>query len=109
MENQRAFERFDLIVPAKVGIERSGEEEHEISLVSSNICAGGAFFITEEPLPEGTRIRMDFTLSIEKLKKLLDSECRIKVKGEVVRSEEAGIAVRFHEDYQIIPVKRTLQ
>ena len=70
MENQRALERFDLAVPAKVKIEKLGEEKHEISLISSNICAGGAFFTTEEPLPKGTKVKMEFTLSIEKLKKL---------------------------------------
>ena len=48
---------------------------------------------------------MNFVLSIDKLKKILDSECRIQVEGEVIRSEDSGIAVRFDEDYQIMPLE----
>ena len=108
MEDKRVFERFDLKVPARVGIEKAGQRKEEISLLTSNICAGGAFFHTADPLPEGTRVEIDFILSIEKLKKMLDSQCRIIVKGEVVRSGESGIAVRFEEDYEIMPVKASL-
>ena len=108
MENKRNFERFDLSVPARVGVVRTDEGKNKISLSTSNICAGGAFLVTKEFIPKGTRIHMDFVLSIEKLKELLDSECRIQVEGEVVRTEDSGIAVRFDEDYQIIPVKPSI-
>jgi hypothetical protein len=107
MEDKRVYERFDLEVPARIGIAGS-DQASELSLRTSNICAGGAFFISTEPLPEGTRVKMDFVLSIEKLKEMLNSHCRIKVEGEVVRNETAGIAVRFDEDYEIIPVKEAL-
>jgi len=108
MEDKRAFERFDLRVPAKVGVMKPGQEKDELSLISSNICAGGAFLLTEESLPSGTRVKLDLILSIDKLKEMLDSHCRIKVEGEVIRSEEGGVAVRFDEDYEIMPVKGTL-
>ena len=65
MEEQRAFERFDLKVPAKIGIKKNGQKEKEISSQTSNICAGGAFFKTEEPLPEGTKVEIDLVLSID--------------------------------------------
>ena len=110
MEEKRVYERFDLKVPARLGIVGSDRgEADEVSLTTVNICAGGAFFITETPLPQGTRVKMDFVLSIEKLKELLDSHCRIKVRGEVIRTDQSGIAVRFDEDYEIIPVKGSLQ
>ena len=110
MENKRAYERFDLRVPARLGIVGTGSmtADEEASLFTSNICAGGAFLLTDNPLPEGTRVKMDFILSIEKLKEMLDSHCRIKVEGEVVRIEKSGFAVRFDEDYEIMPVKNTL-
>ena len=104
-EDKRAYERFDLEVPARIGIVRSDQADApELALMTSNICAGGAFFTTGEYLPEGTRVKLDFVLTIDKLKEILDSHCRIKVEGEVVRTEEKGIAVRFDEDYEIIPV-----
>ena len=108
MEDKRTFERFELEVPARVGIEGWDQKSEEIALVTSNICAGGAYFFTKAPIPEGTRVQMDFVLSIDKLKGLLDSQCRIKVRGEVVRSEETGIAIRFDKDYQIESAGTTL-
>ena len=106
MEDKRAYERFDLEVPASIGFARSDQEEMDlVSLKTINICAGGAFFKTDDPLPPGTRVKLDLTLSIEKLKELLDSHCRIKVEGEVIRSEGSGIAIKFDEDYEITPVK----
>ncbi|MFC1869177.1 PilZ domain-containing protein [Thermodesulfobacteriota bacterium] len=110
MENKRAYERFDLSVTVQLGVLGSGQvmKDDEVSLTTSNICAGGAFFVMDDPLPEGTRLKMDFIISIDKLKEMLDSHCRIKVEGEVVRMETSGIAVRFEEDYEINPVKGTL-
>jgi hypothetical protein len=109
MEDKRAYERFDLEIPADIGFVRSDQDEMGlVSLKTINISAGGAFFKTEDPLPLGTRVKLDLTISIEKLKELLDSHCRIKVEGEVIRREGSGIAIRFDEDYEIIPVKRSL-
>jgi len=106
MDDQRNFERFDLTVPAKVEIIKAGQEtEREASLVTSNICAGGAFLVTEDSIPKGTRVNVDLVLSIDKLKEMLDSHCRVIVQGEVVRTEDNGVAVRFDENYQIMPVK----
>ena len=108
MENNREFERFELELTARLGIEEAGPGQEKIALITSNICAGGAFFITNRPLPLGTRVKMELALSIDKLKKLLDSECRIEVLGEVVRSEGRGIAIRFDRGYRIIPLKPRL-
>lgn len=108
MEDKRAFERFDLKVPIKMRLEEASSENAEFTFTTSNICAGGAFFRTDSPIPEGTRVYLDFVISIEKLKELLDSQCRVVVGGRVVRREGAGIAIRFDEDYEIIPVKGQL-
>jgi hypothetical protein len=109
MEEKRIYERFDLKVPARLGILGSDKgAADEVSLTTINICAGGAFFNTETPLPQGTRVKMDFVLSIDKLKELLDSHCRIKVQGEVIRTDQSGIAIRFDEDYEIMSVKGAL-
>ena len=106
MEDKRAYKRFDLKVPGRLGIAESERtDEQEVDLTTINISAGGAFLDTSVLLPEGTRVKMDFILSIDKLKELMDSHCRIKVQGEVIRSDESGIAVRFDEDYEIMAAK----
>ena len=105
MEEQREFERFDLELPARVEVEATGQKEEPSSLKTSNISAGGAFFHTERPLSEGTRLRLNLILAIEKLKKLTGSQCHIKVNGTVVRFEEKGMAIRFQRDYSMMAAK----
>ena len=101
MENRREFERFDLELPARVEVEPPGQRTEPFSLKTSNISAGGAFFPTAKPLSEGTKLQLNIILAIEKLKKLTGSQCHIKVKGTVVRSEEDGMVIRFQRDYDI--------
>ena len=103
MEEQREFERFDLELPAKVEVETSGRANEIFSLKTSNVSAGGAFFHTERPLSEGTKVKLNLILAIEKLKKLTGSQCHIKVNGTVVRSEQRDMAIRFQRDYEMMP------
>ena len=84
-------------------VETSGQKDEPSSLNTSNISAGGAFFHTERPLSEGTRLRLNLILVIEKLKKLTGSQCQINVNGTVVRFEEKGMAIRFQLDYEMMP------
>jgi len=105
MEERREFERFDLELPARVEVEATGQEEEPSSLKTSNISAGGAFFHTERPLSEGTRLLLNLILAIEKLKKLTGSQCHIKVNGTVVRFEEKGMAIRFQRNYSMMATK----
>jgi len=103
MEERREFERFDLEPPARVEVEATGQKEEPSSLKTSNISAAGAFFHTERPLYEGTRLRLNLILVVEKLKKLTGSQCQINVNGTVVRFEERGMVIRFQRDYKMIP------
>ncbi len=103
MEKRRQFERFALELPAKLEVEATAQKDEPSSLKTSNISAGGAFFHTARPLSEGTKVKLNIILAIDKLKKLTGSQCHIKVKGEVVRSDEKGMAIRFQGNYKMIP------
>ena len=105
MEERREFERFDLELHARVEVETPGGKMAPFSLKTSNISAGGAFFPTAKPLSKGTKVQLNLILVVEKLKKLTGSQCNIKVKGTVVRSEEDGMAIRFQRDYDITSTK----
>lgn len=105
MEERREFERLYLELPARVEAETPGKENEILSLKTSNISAGGAFLLTDKPLPEGKQAQLNLILAIEKLKELIDSECLIKVKGTVVRSEEIGMAIRFQRNYKMISTR----
>ncbi len=106
MEQKRSLERFDLRCPATITVMAEDEEhQNELkNLLTENICSGGAYFHTDQPLPEGTPVKIDLLLRIEELKKLDSRQALIKVKGEVVRSESGGMAICFKDNYSIKPI-----
>jgi hypothetical protein len=59
MRNLRKLERFDLKLPARISVLPGG---HAVDLVTENICAGGAFFLTMNPLAEGLKVLDDLML-----------------------------------------------
>lgn len=103
VQEQREFERFDLRIPAKIEAVTPGQEKDKeiLNLLTKDICAGGAFFHTAQPLPEGTEVKIDLVLDINKLKKLTGSRSHIRVKGRVSRSESEGMAICFYKHYKI--------
>jgi hypothetical protein len=104
MEEKRKLTRFIFEVPAKVKVLTSGGRRQIFDLLTSNICAGGAFFPTQRALPEGADVEIDLTLPLHRLKGLVDCQrVSVKVNGTVVRSESTGMAVRFNQKYRIEP------
>lgn len=108
MENSRRLQRYSLKLPATLKIISEAEQHDQeiINLLTSDICSGGAYFQTEQPLPEGTSVKLDLILSIEELKKLESKHALIKVTGKVIRTEPTGMAICFEGDYTIKPVNR---
>lgn len=106
VQEQRKFERFDLNITAKIETVISGQAKDKeiLNLLTKDICSGGAFFHTAQPLPEGTEVKIDFVLDINKLKKLTESRAYIKIKGTVLRSNSEGMAICFHKNYKITPI-----
>ena len=107
MDEKRKLERFELKVRAKVEGLRSRREPEALNLVTSDICAGGAFFHTGKSLPEGTKVQIDLVLPLGRLKRLIKEydQTRIRVTGTVVRREPGGMAVSFNRNYTIRPQK----
>ena len=103
MKNIRKLERFPLKTPAKIIPIDSGRDKSAFDLMTSDVCAGGAFFHTSHSLPEGTQVKVDVVLPLDRLEILKDSSKRVhlRINGRVLRSEADGFAVCFHEDYEI--------
>ncbi len=99
-KERRKIERFSLELPGQISIVDVGKED-VLNLLTRDICAGGAFFHTEEPLPVGTNVRIDLVLPLERLRKLQGKKALIKVSGKVIRSEMQGMAICFNEDFQL--------
>lgn len=101
IKNNRGMERFRLKLPTTVStINADGIEEAQ-NFYTANICAGGAFINTAEPLSVGSEMKIELILSIDALKKLKGNKVKIKVTGEVIRTDETGMAVRFDDRFVI--------
>lgn len=108
MQDKRRLERFDLKVPARIeGLSKKKTSE-TLDLMTSDLCSGGAFFHTDQSLPEGTKVKIDLVLPLGGLKKLISAydHAHIKVTGTVIRRESHGMAVCFNKDYSIRPRNR---
>lgn len=90
MEEQRRLTRFPLKLPARMQV--MGAISQSLNLVTENICAGGAFFLTNNPLPVGLKVLMEIVL---KRQSGLGKPATLKLKGKVVRSQQNGMAVMF--------------
>jgi hypothetical protein len=103
MREKRQSERFRLEIPIAIECLISDRERRLLNLLTRNICSGGAYFHTTQALSEGTKVKIDLVLPLDRLKTLNDEyrQAYIKVAGTVLRSESEGMAVCFDEDYQI--------
>jgi hypothetical protein len=104
---RRRLGRFRLEIPAKIEVLHSDLEREKRDLKTSNISSGGAFFHTKEPLAEGTPVKIDLILPLEKLKKLESDhkQAYLKVTGKVLRAESKGMAISFDQDYVLRPLR----
>jgi hypothetical protein len=103
MEERRQLERFKLRFPAEIEVvsQVAGLEKEKLRLQTENICSGGAFFHTPNPLPEGTLVKIAMRLNFRRLRNIEKRRPLINVRGSVLRSEPAGMAIRFDKGYRI--------
>src|SRR5512145_338436 len=81
----RKLERFSLRLPTRISTLES--DTPPLDLITQNISAGGAFFPTTKPLPEGLAVLVEVKLRFESGR---DGAGRVKVKGMVLRSQPDG-------------------
>ncbi|UCF85177.1 MAG: PilZ domain-containing protein [Desulfobacteraceae bacterium] len=105
MNERRKLERFDLRVPAKIKVVGPDHGGETLDLMTKDICAGGAFFHTPDPLPKGTQVKIDLILG-RGLKEGAGRLAHIKLGGAVLRSDAAQVAICFDKSYKIIPINK---
>jgi hypothetical protein len=109
MKERRKLERFDFEVPTRIEGFNSGQGDDTCVLSTSNICAGGAFFRTSDPLPQGTKVKMNLALPLDRIRELVGHDrVNVRVEATVLRSGPSGMAVAFSRDYQILPPQNRL-
>ena len=110
-KERREMERFDLGLFSRIQVQ-SGERVPEVmELVTQNVCAGGAYFNTSDPLPSGTRVSLNMMLKVPVQQNRSSNHlARIEISGKVIRSEESGMAIQFNNSYKIQPLgKKTIK
>ena len=105
MDEQRKHERFSLVIPTRLILSNDNLDAEVIEINTCNICAGGAYFKSNQTIPEGTRVNMDFVLPIENLARMLGVNSFVKIKGKVIRVDVEGVAVSFDKNYEIMPYR----
>jgi hypothetical protein len=99
--DRRKMERFDLNLPAKLSWTGKYKDQKSIELMTNNICAGGAYLITDRPIPKGTDIKMDLILKLDRLNEFEGQQTNIDISGFVIRTDQQGMAIRFNKKYSI--------
>ena len=105
---KREMERFDLKVPAFVTIKnptRSQDSEAALEMRTKDICAGGAYLITATPFQTDTKVDIDIRLALFNGSADKVMKSGIHVSGSVIRTDTAGMAVKFNKNFQILPAK----
>ncbi|RZB31146.1 MAG: hypothetical protein SRB2_04671 [Desulfobacteraceae bacterium Eth-SRB2] len=101
---KREMERFSLKLPALISMMHEDGNQRAVEVMTSNICSGGAFFKTDQPLSVGTHVKMDLVLPLYKFKKYGGKKSRVDVSGSVIRTKDQGMAVCFDKNFKISPL-----
>ena len=100
---RRKMERFLLELPTSLLVTSQSEKPESIELVTSNVCAGGAFFKTDKPLTVGTDVKSAIILPLDKFENVKNKISYIDVSGSVIRTDQQGMAICFDKKYKIFP------
>ena len=102
--DKRKIERFSLELPTHVMVKNSNRRPKTLELRTRNVCSGGAFVTTDDPLSVGAEVGLRMMLSLERLQKYGGTKSVINVSGSVIRTDDKGMAICFDEKYSISPV-----
>lgn len=107
---KRQMERFNLSIPTAVFLkaEKASGREMPLELKTKNICASGAFLITDAPLEIGTSVDVNLQLSFFSGNVERERRSIVHVSGAIIRIESGGMAVKFDDKYQICPLPRKI-
>lgn len=106
MKERRRHERFSINLPTRVELVTSAGKQIR-DLQTNNVCAGGAFFTTDQMIAIGTHALVKMEIRSERLRDLAGVETLVQLTGVVIRSEPTGVAIRFSGDYKILKLQNS--
>ena len=93
MIEKRQVERFELKLEAYVVRSEDAPRAESHHLTTRDVSMNGAYLLTKQPLPLGTRVKVDVILSMEGAKQQKMHRALIKAFGEVLRTDSEGMAI----------------
>lgn len=103
-DTQRCGERFCLELPTRISVTSEKGHQQLAELLTKDVCAGGAFFSADNPLPPGTEVELNITVPLDHITGLGGRKSKVRAMGQVIRNVEGGMAVKFDVSYQMLPV-----
>lgn len=100
LRENRKMKRFKIAIPALIE-EFNGGSSDEISLVSRDISAHGAFFLSPLSFPVGTGVKVKLFLLQGAATDRPGFRAEVNLRGSVIRIDEEGVAVQFEKKYEI--------
>jgi DNA-binding NarL/FixJ family response regulator len=99
-KQKRRMDRFALELPSLILAGDKKGRQNFLQLRTDNICAGGAYFKTENPLPAGAKVKLE--IGLEDANKPKQKNVIVRVCGTVIRVDDEGMAVAFEKQYRMI-------
>lgn len=105
---KREMERFALNIPAIVTLRKNGNPNPwtTVSLMTKNVCAGGALMIIDKPFQIGTEVDIELHLAFFAGSTSRERQSHVRVAGHIIRTEPIGMAIKFNDKYKIIPIPK---
>ncbi len=88
-------------IPVLLSMEQTGEDESINTFLMRDLSSGGAYLLTEKEIPEGSKVKVRFSLPFNRLTQLAGKKIAVTVEGVIVRRESEGVGIRFSEDYRV--------
>ena len=100
---KRKVERFDLNLEAFVLVAGESSRKKPSRLMTRDVSMNGAYLLTPEPLPIGTKVKVDVILSLGGLAPDETQKALIQASGLVLRTDSEGMAIRFDDNSKFLP------
>ena len=104
MQEKRAQKRFDLSLVSRLRCAQGKPDAAPREVKTRNLSCRGAFFVSPDALPLGTKLSMQLILPVSRLTNGFQ-DSQLACSGTVVRHDPDGFAVSFDKSCSLSPLK----
>jgi hypothetical protein len=102
MAEKRQISRFAIQIPAQLVVDGEDGPQEPCDYLTRDISSKGAFLITDNPLPVGTRLSVQFSIEHRSARSKKTLLTRLKTTGQVIRNSLEGMAIYFDRQCKIL-------